>query len=191
MTDEDRSTLVQNEKNWLQKVPENCHLVKPFSQVSLNCVRSVFEDRFTALDSCDGPVVDCLASLADNSVSDEEGPRASFDCEKPGTALEIVICADAELGQTDIRLAQAYHDAGVAMGPSQHEALVASEDAWLKFVGRTCPLGAVGGIPPVLTRACVRTAFETRIGQLQTCMKQSAQARMACLNHFELMEPQK
>jgi uncharacterized protein len=188
-TEKDRLTLVQSEKNWLQSVPTSCHLAEPFSDVSLNCVRSTFEDRFTLLDSCAGPMSDCLASIPEDSTPTDDAPRASFDCEKPATALEIVICADADLGQTDILLAQAYHDAGTEIGSAQHGEFVASERGWLRFVDRTCPLGAGGGIPPLLTRSCIRTAFETRIQQLQTCPKQPTEERISCLSHFDLMGP--
>lgn len=189
-TEQDRQALIQNEKDWQSAVPAACHLAEPFSTVSLNCVRSAFEDRFTALD-CDGPMSDCLESLKETAPVTHASPRASFDCEKPSTALEIVICADADLGQTDIRLAEVYHDADAVMGAGQHQNLVGSQRGWLKFVNQSCPLGAVGGIPSLLTRSCVRTAFETRIVQLQSCSRKPAKEQMPCLSQFALMQPEK
>ncbi|HEY6969254.1 MAG TPA: lysozyme inhibitor LprI family protein [Candidatus Angelobacter sp.] len=190
---EDRPVLIQSEKQWLQSLPAKCGVsAVPLSQKSLNCVRNEFELRFTMLDSCLGTITECLQSPAgeDHTASAAESasnPRASFDCEKPSTAMAIVICADARLGQTDIKLAQAYHDAGEVMA-AQHKNLVESERQWLRFVNRTCPMGAIGGIPSYLTRACVRTAFETRIGQLQTCPQKELQDRISCLNDFQLFE---
>jgi uncharacterized protein YecT (DUF1311 family) len=102
--------------------------------------------------------------------------------------LEIVIYADAELGQLDIQLAQAYRDASTIMAGEQHKGLTESEREWLRFVNKTCPLGTVGGIPSVIARSCVRAAFQTRISQLQTCLKNTLQARTPCLNEFQLVE---
>jgi uncharacterized protein len=191
---EGRSGLIQSEKQWLQSIPPKCALsATPLSQKSINCVRNEFEDRFTILDSCSEKITDCLQSFADKAnrpavVPSVPNGRASFDCEAPSSALEIVICADTELGQTDIELAQAYHDADAAMTAVQRKDLIASERQWLRFVSGTCPLGAVGGIPSVLARACVRSAFQTRIVQLQTCPQKKLQERIPCLNDFRLSE---
>jgi uncharacterized protein len=194
---EERSALIESEKQWLQSIPPKCGLsVTPFSQKALNCVRDEFEFRFMTLDSCSEKISYCLQSYADDAMRPHNVPsvpstpsqRASFDCEAPSSALEIVICADAELGQTDIMLAAAYHDAGDAMLAGQHKDLVDSERQWLRFVSGTCPLEVVGGIPSVLARSCVRTAFQTRIAQLQTCPQKKLQERIPCLNDFQLSE---
>jgi len=189
----DKPALVQSEKQWLKSIPAKCALSPtPLSEKSLNCVRNEFELRFTALNSCEDGIADCLREADDQATeASAPTPRASFDCQAPETALEIVICADVELGQTDIKLAKAYHDADTAMAAAQHKDLVDSERQWLHFVSGTCPLGAVGGIPPVLTRACVRSAFETRIAQLQTCPHKEPQERKPCLNDFQVLEKKK
>jgi len=191
---ESRTALVQSEKQWLQSIPAKCGLsATPPSQKSLNCARNQFELRFTMLDSCQESITACLQSPGDaddevGTPASEPNQRASFDCEAPSTALEIVICADAELGQTDIELAQAYHDAETAVNAAQHKDLADSERQWLRFVTRTCPLGVVGGIPSVLARSCVRTAFQTRIVQLQACPQKESPERIPCLNGFHVLE---
>lgn len=190
---EDKSALEENENQWLQGIPSKCGLsAPPFSKQSLNCVRNEFELRFTALDSCAGPIRDCLQSteVPANVAQSIASPRASFDCESPSTALEIAICADSHLGQMDIRLAQAYREAKVMMSGDQQGSLSDSERRWLRFVSRTCPLGAVGGIPSVIARSCVRTAFQTRIAQLKTCPHKDPQERVPCLNDFRLSNEQ-
>jgi uncharacterized protein YecT (DUF1311 family) len=191
----EKSALIQSERQWLQRVPAQCSLSgSRFSEKSLNCIRDEFELRFSALDTCDegiaavGPIADCLRNVADDLAPSAPAPRASFDCETPSSALEIVICADAELGQQDIQLAQAYGDAGAVMLGEQHKDLIDSERQWLRFVSKTCPLGAVGGIPSVIARACVRNAFQTRIAQLPTCAKKEPQQRIQCLNDFHLSD---
>jgi len=192
----EQSALNKNQHEWLQHVSTKCTVSHPpFPEKSLNCIRNEFEIRFSDLDSCqdgDEGISPCLwdpkaiADLGAAADANSSAPRATFNCESPSTALEIVICADAELGQTDIHLAQAYYEADAALGPTQHKQLVESERKWLHFVSTSCPLGTVGGIPPVLARACVRTAFETRIGQLQRCPNRAPQERIACLNGFLL-----
>jgi uncharacterized protein len=189
---QERAALIQSEKEWLQTVTPECGLSPtPASPKSIECIRSKFEDRFLALDSCSDGITDCLRRIADGAEMPHVVPslptkRASFDCDAPSSALEIVICADADLGQTDIELAQTYRDASAVMYPMQRKELIASERKWLRFVSQSCPLGAVGGIPPVLARACVSTAFQTRIAQLRTCPQKKEQERISCLNEFHL-----
>jgi len=191
---EDRAALVQSEKQWLESIPKKCGLsATQISEKSLNCLRNDFELRFGMLDSCFEKVIVCLQSFNDQSdreaaAASTPNPRASFDCESPSSALEIVICADAELGETDIKLAQAYHDADEDMTAVQHKVLVDSERQWLHFVSGTCPLGTVGGIPSVLARSCVRAAFQSRIAQLQTCLLKKPQEQLPCLNDFHVLE---
>lgn len=194
----EQSNLNENQKAWLKNVPTKCHISEPpYSEKSLNCIRNEFELRFTDLDSCrdgDEGLSPCLwdpkASNDMEAASDvsRSAPRASFDCESPSTALEIVICADAELGQTDIQLAQTYHQADTALGPIRHKQLVESERKWLHFVNASCPLGAIGGIPSILTRSCVRSAFQKRIVQLQECPTQNPKNPESCLNDFQLFD---
>lgn len=182
-----RSSLVNNERQWLRSVPSKCGLSSPPGSQSLNCIRNEFEVRFTMLDSCspEGSIASCWeAPREQEATASVTKPRASFDCEAPSTALEIVICADSDLGQKDISLSQAYQDADHSLGNLQHRELVSSERQWLRSVNASCPLGAVGGIPPVLTRACVRDAYEKRIAQLQTCPRKAPKEQIPCLNKF-------
>ncbi len=192
-----RTKLAQSERNWLKALPSRCSVAKvPLTEKQLNCLRDQIEIRFSIMDGCgDGGAEEvgrCLLTIDDpENVNDIEPvgevPRASFDCESPKTALEIVICADSELGQKDIELAHVYGETDAVMGPSQHARLVESERNWLRFVSSNCPLGAVGGIPPILARACVRSAFEVRIAQLRLCTQKSAPDRIPCLADFQLM----
>jgi uncharacterized protein len=193
----DKPTLIASQRKWLNGLPANCGVTdKPLSQKSLNCLRIAFELRFTALDSCgDGgeTITECIQMESEegevaNDFDTAAGQRASFDCESPSTGLEIVICADAELGQDDIRLVETYRKADQTLGTAKHQQLVESERNWLHFVNQSCPLGAIGGIPPLLARACVRQAFEMRIGQLLQCPKKTPQEQIPCLNDFQLFE---
>lgn len=187
----DKSILVQSERLWLQSIPAKCGLsAPPFSPKSVTCARSEFELRFTTLDSCQEGIAACLHDADAEATAPPLGsaPRASFDCEAPSSALEIVICADAELGQTDIKLAQAYRNASTIMVGEQHKDLIDSERQWLRFVSKTCPLGAVGGIPSAVARSCVRNALQIRIAQLHSCPQKELQKRITCLNNFHVSE---
>ena len=189
----DKTALVQNERQWLQSLPAKCGLLAPpFSTKSLNCARNEFELRFRALDSCQQGVTECLreANAEASAAPSAPTPRASFDCEAPSSALEIVICADTELGQLDITLAQSYRDSSTIMLGEQRRDLIDSERQWLRFVNKSCPLGVVGAIPSVFARACVRNAFRVRIEQLQTCSQEEPQKQTPCLNDFHLAEKQ-
>lgn len=185
-----RPRLIDEEKVWLRSVPRKCGLsASPMSEQSLNCIRNEFELRFSWLDGCaDEDSNNCLQppSVDEKSGQVASTPRASFDCEAPSTALEVVICADAELGQADIKLASAYHNANAVIPAGEHSNLVKSERSWLRYVTDTCPLGAIGGIPPVITRACVRRAYEERIRQLEICPQKKPQEQIPCLNDFRL-----
>lgn len=174
----ERAAWIQTERQWRRSVSAKCGLSQmPPTEKSLNCLRNEFELRFA----------EDLGGDEDVESASVSQPRASFDCEKPSSGLEIVICADAELGQADIKLAQAYHEARETM-KMQHQDLVKSERQWLRFVSGYCPLGVVGGIPPLLTRACLRTVFEERITQLQTCPQKEPTERISCLNDFRPLE---
>lgn len=189
-----RPQVIRSQKDWLQRISTRCGLsAQSISPLVMNCLRNEFEGRFTDLDGCADETLSCLKSVdADEkqgaTVGDKPSPRASFDCENPTTALEIVICADARLGEADISRANAYTQAKTIM-TSQQQELIDSEHGWLRYVGETCPMGAVGGIPPLLTRSCVRKAFEVRIQQLQMCPeKKNMEERMQCLNDFRILE---
>lgn len=190
-----RAKLAQSERSWLKALPSRCSITGvPATEKQLNCLRDQIEIRFSVMDGC-GDAEDsgrCLLTIDDpENVNDikpvQKMQRASFDCEAPKTALEIVICADSELGQKDIELASAYREADESMGQSQHAKLAGSERNWLRFVSSNCPLGAVGGIPPIMARACVRSAFEVRIAQLRQCSQKTAPDQISCLADFQLM----
>jgi uncharacterized protein len=182
--EKDRAVLIENQKRWRQGVAAKCGVTPAvkglLSPKSMNCLRNEFELRFTALDSCVGEIEDCLPPLGNTTRTEA---RASFDCGKASTPLENVICADADVGQADIRLAHAYRAADQAMS-RQHRELVESQRQWLGRVSEYCPLGDAGGIPDMTARLCVRDRFESRTSQLQACSKKETEERLACLNDF-------
>ncbi|MFH0130549.1 lysozyme inhibitor LprI family protein [Variovorax sp. VaC1] len=134
----------------------------------------------------------CQADVATRFAAKQErveapSGQASFDCAKARTPLEKTICADPEVGRADLVLAERYTSAlkGLEKGGSARSGLVASQNNWLKFVSRTCPLGAVGGTPSPAARACVLAAFTARSAQLETCRQQTGESHDRCINDFQ------
>jgi len=89
--------------------------------------------------------------------------------------------------RADLVLAERYTSAlkGLEKGGSARSGLVASQNNWLKFVSRSCPLGAVGGTPSPAARACVLAAFTARSAQLETCRQQTGESHDRCINDFQ------
>lgn len=141
--------LVDSEKKWLAQVAQNCHAgAGPLNLAERNCVAVEFENRFTDLDGCaeleaaEGQsVAECLAESAASREQEVNGEsedrnRASFDCEKPKNALELAICADASLGQEEIKVANTYQESLRALDLAERLKLVESEKKWLDYVQR-------------------------------------------------------
>ena len=198
---ERKSDLIDSQKQWLKSVVQDCGSSEgPLSLASRNCVANEFENRFTDLDGCfDSPeqqsTSECLRGMAsmhdDDSTSEADGKaRASFDCERPKSSLQLAICADAGLGQKDIELSEAYVHASDSLAANERGELVESQNKWVHYVENLCPMGATGGIPPLLARSCIRTAFETRTAQLSGCIAEKATKRSQCLNDFRLFVAQ-
>lgn len=200
LPNERRSGLIDSQRQWLKGIVRECVASEgPLSLATRNCVAKEFENRFTDLDSCfDSPeqqsAPECLRDTAsmrqEGSISGVEKARASFDCEQPKSSLQLTICADAELGQKDIELSEAYIHAGEKLSQNERQELDESQKGWVHYIENLCPMGTTGGIPPLLTRSCVRTAFETRTAQLRDCIAVTEPKRRQCLNDFRLFVTQ-
>ncbi len=79
---------------------------------------------------------------------------ASFDCKKASTAVEKLICADAQLSKLDEELAAAYRDAMGNAGQAEKAALREDQAAWLKS-RNACK-----------DRLCIEGAYRTTIATL-------------------------
>lgn len=77
----------------------------------------------------------CIAlSFSITGVSMAEGP--SFDCEKAGTKIEKMICADGELSKLDVRLDNAY--VAALQETDDPETLKRQQRQWLKARNACC-----------------------------------------------------
>lgn len=189
MSPQDKEHLADHQRQWLERTVARCKPNGTSDKTIVDCLRSSFEARFTAFTECsEAGNVDCV----DESEREEKvqvGPRASFDCDKPQTGLEVVICADSDLGQADIGLANAYKMALAGTTNALRDAIIKSERSWLNFVEASCPLGVVGAIPPLQARICVKSAFQQRTDQLTTC-RSDHNPDMACFWKFSLLPQQ-
>jgi uncharacterized protein len=194
---ERKPSLIESQKQWMKDVIRDCGASgNPLSLAARNCVASEFENRFTDLDTCfDSPeqqdAAECLrktgSTRQEESSSEANGKaRASFDCERPKSSLQLAICSDASLGQKDIELSEVCAHASESLAQNERGKLEESQKDWFHYVEGLCPMGTTGGIPPLLTRSCIRTAFETRTMQLSNCIAQAEPRRSQCLNDFRL-----
>lgn len=172
----DQGALRESERAWLSSLPQQCKLDQPAKRkLSIECLRSSFEARFSLLDG------------NTDEGSERLGGRASFDCENPSTAMEIAICADQRLGDADIELAAEIERAMKAAGNKGAQLIADSQKKWSAFVQQSCPLGVAGGVPTVFERSCIRVAFETRVEQIKACTRNRGSATTSCLNNFRVL----
>ena len=120
-------------------------------------------------------------------VSTLPAVKASFDCRKAQQPLELVICSQDEIGTADIALSQAYTTARQKSSAAGRATLTRSERGWLDFVAAKCDLPTTGTTAHVLTRACVRGAFEVRRDQIGLCLAKSAEQQAACLSTYAIL----
>lgn len=81
---------------------------------------------------------------------------ASFACGANMAPDETAICADCDLGQLDVKMATMYQVLTRTSAMGMRGVLQDDQRAWL---GQRTRCGA--------DRACIRAAYEARIGQLQ------------------------
>src|SRR5215510_10596705 len=79
---------------------------------------------------------------------------ASFDCSRATSSVEKLVCNDAELSQLDDKLALRYKEASADSSKNQSE-LRADQKRWLAH-RNSCG-----------DRACAKTAYVTRLSELQ------------------------
>jgi hypothetical protein len=107
--------------------------------------------------------------------------RASFDCARARTKLELLICSSEIIGGEDIDLSAAYREAFNSAAPDARAALVASENGWLSYVAKSCIGAAIGDYD---SKSCAEQAFADRADQLKRCLSKSGDEEKACLNAY-------
>jgi hypothetical protein len=107
--------------------------------------------------------------------------KASFDCARARTKLELLICSSDVIGGEDIDLSAAYRKAFDSAAPDARKALAASENGWLSYVAKSCIGGAIGDND---SKDRAEQAFSDRADQLKRCLSKSGDEAKACLNAY-------
>jgi WD40 repeat protein/uncharacterized protein YecT (DUF1311 family) len=84
----------------------------------------------------------------------------SFDCARASTAVETMICNDAELATLDIDLTRAYRAARMTLEDPARRLLTKEQNGWIRARAACARSQAV--------RACVEAAYRQRLTILQT-----------------------
>lgn len=80
---------------------------------------------------------------------------ASFDCSKAASAMETLICKDAQTSALDDKLQQIYKAALGAVAPSSKKALIEEQRHWIVYTRNICR-----------DEACLQHAYASRIALL-------------------------
>jgi len=91
---------------------------------------------------------------------------ASFDCDKAGTKVEKMICADAELSKLDDGLGKLYQDVLGKANEKQKKPLITIQRHWLKYVRNICKNGL-----------CLKQAYWSRQAELEAFYKLDKELR--------------
>jgi uncharacterized protein YecT (DUF1311 family) len=67
-------------------------------------------------------------------------PAPSFDCAKAQTAVETLICSDAELAEDDTELARLFAELRDGYDAARRQSLIKGQRLWLKLVPEACVL---------------------------------------------------
>lgn len=103
------------------------------------------------------------------SFNSHESFAASFPCEKAGTAVEKMICADAKLSELDEHLGRYYSASRAALGAAK-TCLATNQREWLRTSRNTCK-----------DEKCLESAYRARLAELD-----ALQPGMTAIKHIEL-----
>ena len=114
----------------------------------------------------------CLADIAfqfatNLAESSHPLPRASFDCVKAKSPLEITICANPDLGRQDLLMARAYFPFFKAIKGADRKALLDNQRTWNARVPTECRLASVPAPPAVVS--CLTQKYKARASALDAC----------------------
>ena len=110
-------------------------------------------------------VIFCTFSLL---ICADRVHATSFDCAKAQTRVEKSICHDPELSRLDGQLGKVYAAVLAEADSGQKTRLVSLEVSWLENARDACS-----------TRACLRSAYRTRLAALRTIYDKLADFRSA------------
>lgn len=106
------------------------------SQLTLSFVRKLTDINRAAMGNVAAPVLTPAPQQDAPAAAALDPVIASFDCEKAATAVEGLICGNAELATLDVRTADAYKT--VRDGVDDRSAMQKEQVEWLKHTRNLC-----------------------------------------------------
>jgi uncharacterized protein YecT (DUF1311 family) len=108
--------------------------------------------------------------------------KASFDCRKAETLLELAICSSDKTGAADIELSKAYRAASQPAAPDVRQMLKESELGWLDYAVSAClEISSMNE----KQKTCVQKVFAERAALIPRCMAKAGDDRAKCLNGYK------
>lgn len=114
----------------------------------------------------------CLADIAfqfATNLTEASRPlsRASFNCAKAKSPIEVTICANPDLGRQDLLIARAYFPFFRTLRRADRKILLNNQRAWIERVPNECRLASVPASPAVVS--CLIGKYKARISALDGC----------------------
>ena len=102
-----------------------------------------------------GSITAGLAAAQDNK------PRPNFDCAKPGTSIEVIICTDPKLADWDARMGQAYRLRLAHLIENDRRELIANQRQWIETRNSQCNQTQLASAKP-----CILQMTMARVAEL-------------------------
>jgi uncharacterized protein YecT (DUF1311 family) len=103
-----------------------------------------------------GSITAGLATAQDNK------PRPNFDCAKPSSSIEPIICADPKLADWDARMGQAYRLRLAHLVDNDRRELTANQRLWTESRNTQCNQAQLAAAKP-----CILQMTKARVAELQ------------------------
>jgi uncharacterized protein YecT (DUF1311 family) len=157
------------EAHFLAKLPADA--LARYKQEQLLCGAYISPDSGTLALS---EAATCSAAVStdfatDPTASNRKPLKASFDCSRAYSPVEIATCSSQQLGNADIAMARAYRAVMRNTKSSNKPALIQEQKAWQAKVISVC------GLPQMMpastaTLACIADAYAKRTYHFNDCL---------------------
>lgn len=155
------------EKDFIQKL--SASQKKVYADKSSLCADEfAHQDGSLALSEESTCLADVAFQFATNiTKASRPLPRASFDCVKAKSPLEITICAYPDLGRQDLLMARSYFSFFKAIKGADRKALLDNQRAWNERIPAECRLSSLPASPAVAS--CLVGKYKARVSALDAC----------------------
>jgi uncharacterized protein YecT (DUF1311 family) len=154
-------------------IPQDQRPPMPVPASILACFKRAAESRIAFIRGYGLP-----ATGSPPAVAQRVGP--GFDCSKAARPLALIICADADLAEVDLRFNQAYWALFQQLDRPSRQGLLQEDAAFIDAVQDQCGIPSSGGLPAQASRAkyCIRGSYEgQRVRWLFRCRRPPTRKR--------------